>query len=248
MSAAFPMDAALKPRHHLSAAELAHIAETGELIEAMNSGGPKVICAEVSSGSRMILKLWYPQRLLSSARFFPYSHRFRRNAARLRALNVNAPRVRGWGKAGNKGAHFVCYEELPGQSLRQWLPEADLSGVGQFVALLHDAGIDFRSLHMGNILWDGADTYSLVDVTDCGFRDRPLNLGNRARRMVYLCTHRREREYFRSSGHWVDLFKAYCETAAIPSEDFLNTARRRRNRRRLPAGVRQAAETLLFAS
>lgn len=242
-----PIDAALKAGHRLSAAELAHIIEAGDVIEALKAGGPKVICSELSSGCRVILKLWYPQRLLSSTRLFPYSHRFRKNAAKLRARKVNAPRVMGWGSVGNDGTHFVCYEELPGRSLRQWLPEADLTALGQFVARLHQAGIDFRSLHMGNILWDGDDAYSLVDVTDCGFRSRPLSLSNRVRRMVYLCTHRREREYFKVDGRWIDLFKAYCETARIPPEDFIEAARHRRNRRRLPPGVRQAADSLLSA-
>lgn len=228
--------------------DLNRICAEGTLLEAMNSGGPKVVRCENTDGGGLILKLWYAKQLWSSTRLFPYSVRFRKNAHRLRSLNVSAPMVRGWGTAGAAAAHYVCYEELPGRSLRQWLPEADLVAVGQFVAELHGAGIDFRSLHMGNMLWDGSDLYSLVDVTDCGFKRAPLSLENRARRLIYLCTHRQERDYFRNDGRWTDLIKAYCDAAAIASEDLLRIARSRRNRLRLPAGVRQAADALLLGS
>lgn len=188
-----------------------------------------------------MLKLWHLSSDISSARLNPYSTRFRVNSGRLRERGVSAPDVCGWGKVHDSRMHYVCYRELPGQSLRDWIPKENLSAAARFIAGLHEAGIDFRSLHMGNILWDGKERFSLVDVTDCGFQQRPLGLQRRTRRILYFCFHQKEREYLGAERRWLDFVTAYCEAAHLSPDKMMHIAQRPLLRRRLPPGIRQTA-------
>ncbi len=189
---------------------------------------PKVVLLS-NGGGASILKVWYRDRRFSSARVYPYSTRFRRHAAKLRALGFNAPLVRGWGFIPEICAHYVCYEALPGQSLRDLQPQVDLTGLGGFVASLHKAGVDYRSLHLGNILWEGGDAYGLIDLTDCRFQRRPLALKAASKRLIYLCTHRRDVAFMREADRWADLLLGYSNAMQIAPMALLKLARKQAN-------------------
>lgn len=240
-----PLEKTLLPRGHISKACLSEICAGGSIIEEMGSGPPKVVRCSGPNGEALILKLWYEPRHLSSARLVPYSTRFRKNARGLRARGVSAPRVLGWGSVQGQSARYVCYEELPGRSLREWVPHADLAAAGRFIADLHKIGIDFRSLHMGNILRDEEGLFSLVDVTDCRFYRKPLTLTLRTRRVLYFCIHRKEREYLKSADRWMEFLEAYCEASSTQPAEMIRLAKSPLLRLRLPVGVRQAADALL---
>lgn len=209
----------------IDGASLDVLMRTGEVLERVQrTGRPKVIrlvqpapCNGQRAGQNLILKLWYPKRGLSSATFLHYATRFRRHAARLRQAAVTAPEICGWGNVDGTGVRFVCYPEIAGRTLREWIPEVDLEAAGAFVAALHDARIDFRSLHMGNIVWAGGNRFGLIDVTDCYF---PwfMSRYRRLRRLTFFCGHRLERGYLTAEDNWQRFVSAYCRSAGLDPE------------------------------
>ena len=203
-----------------SQADLSALCHAGTVIEQKKqTGAAKVISVSDPNRGDLIIKVWHPKRLITSARLNPYDIRFRNNAVKLRRLGFQTPVVLGWGSIGRDGTRFLCYEALPGRTLRELQPDVDLTGAAAFIVRLHDTGVDFRSLHLGNILWDGANGYSLIDLTDCRFSTRSLSLKRRANRLLYLCTHKRDVAFMASQNHWSAFLAAYCDAAgAEPSE------------------------------
>ena len=98
------------------------------------------------------------------------------------------------------------------------LEQVDLDSTARFVLTLHEAGIDFRSLHLGNILRDESGAHSLIDVTDCSFSSGPLPLKQRIKRLGRFCDHRPDREYFEQNAHWSVFVAAYCQAMQLSPE------------------------------
>ncbi len=224
------------------------LCEAAEVLEEKKPNNePKVLLLNPPNDGPFIIKVWHPDRVFTSARLFPYSSRFRRHAAALLSQGFNAPEVSGWGRLQGTRACYVSYRALPGKSLRELKPQVELAGVARFIARLHDSGIDFRSLHLGNILWQGGDSYALIDLTDCSFRRRPLPLKLRTKRLVYLCTHRRDLAFMTEAQRWADLMLAYSEAVDIDPLVLLNSARRHERWRALSESADRLAIEDLFA-
>lgn len=198
----------------ISTASVDALREAGQILEQKKkTAAPKVIAISASTGKNLIVKIWHPDHWLSSATYNPYHRRFRINAQRLREQGISAPVVRGWGKIGAGRTCFICYEALTGNSLRAMKPDFNLRSAAGFVAHLHDQGIDFRSLHMGNILQTANDQHSIIDVTDCRFYRRALAPKLRMRRLAYLFAHRRDSDFMQENDRWLIFFNAYCQAA-----------------------------------
>lgn len=145
--------------------------------------GPKVVALD---GDR-IGKLFRRKRFVSSALWYSYAARFVANSERLRNLGYAAPRVIATFVCRAKRRHLVIYEKLAGSTLRQSLadprtiPNQLLDKLATLMSELHDDGIYFRSLHLGNILLSPTGQLGLIDVADTRFRSRPLSLRERRR-------------------------------------------------------------------
>jgi len=126
-----------------------------EVLEADHCG-EKVL--RLVDGS--ILKLFRHKRLLSSATFFPYARRFAANAAALAGLGVPVPHILRIARVPSIGRDAVLYQPLAGQTLRELLRAgiADDEArrlkamLTRFIIMLHDKGVYFRSLHLGNVV------------------------------------------------------------------------------------------------
>lgn len=159
----------------LSQATLNQMIEGARVLEA-DSYGPKVYLLQNGN----ILKLFRRKRIFSSALFRPYSKRFIDNAVELQKLGVPTLEVLQYYKLQTPGMTAVLYRPLPGETLRQiaskegftW-PQAlpDLVGL---IQNLHQSGIYFRSLHLGNIVVTPDNRMGLIDVADMRFLRAPL--------------------------------------------------------------------------
>ena len=149
--------------------------------------GPKVLA--LVDGT--IIKLFRRKRVVTSAALFPYASRFARNAEKLQKLGVPVPEVLGVARIQGMGRDMVRYRPLPGRTLRELL-EDGLSGerlealkaqFTRFVIGLHDNGVYFRSLHLGNVVLTPEGQLGLIDFSD--LRIYPWRLGSylRARNM-----------------------------------------------------------------
>ena len=209
----------LQPGAQLGLRAFDGLVAKGEVLQRKYFGQLSVVRCERDHAAPLIIKLWYRKYRWSSDRLFPYSGRFRKNSARLRALGVSAPAVIGWGRVEPGHVRFVSYQALQGEILSTALERVDLDATASFVASLHDLGVDFRALHLGNILRNEAGDFSLIDVTDCRFKGGSLALRLRARRLARFCHHGPERVWFAEGRRWSAFAMAYCRSAGLSLAD-----------------------------
>jgi hypothetical protein len=99
----------------------------------------------------------------------------------------------------------VRYRPLEGQTLRQLVRSgADTAGLrerlGRFVAELHEAGVYFRSLHLGNIVLTPAGTLGLIDIADLRAGRRPIPPHRRRRNLQHLLRDDQDRAWLQAGG------------------------------------------------
>lgn len=154
------------------------------LIEA-DAHGDKVL--RLANGN--YLKLFRVKRFFSSARIFSYARRFVRNARLLAARGVRTVVVVATYDIPDLQRSAVCYQPLVGNTLRSIAASLDAPAIqqlGAFVRALHDKGIYFRSLHLGNIVLTPDNQLGLIDISDLQVAWRPLSQRRRARNFRHL--------------------------------------------------------------
>jgi len=137
------------------------------------------------------LKLFRRKRLVSSAAWYPYAQRFADNAVALKQRGIPCPELVGVFRVSGFSRDAVRYIPLAGKTLRQVVEaeaeQQDLpEKLGRFVARLHESGIYFRSLHLGNIVLTPDGTLGLIDIADLRTQTCPLNNNQRARNLQRL--------------------------------------------------------------
>lgn len=165
----------LKTYSRLSPEDLEKLACGAEILE-QDSFGPKVY--QLANGD--IFKLFRRKRLLSSALLRPHSLRFAQNAAALAALGIPTLTPLQLYRLQDAERTAVLYQPLPGETLSHLLrksPEqwpALLPRLARFINHLHEHGVYFRSLHLGNVVQTPSGELGLIDVADLRMRRRAL--------------------------------------------------------------------------
>lgn len=175
----------------------------GEVVEA-DRYGPKVV--RRADGS--YLKIFRRKRLLTSALWYPYAQRFVDNAARLTELDIPCPQVLSLQRFADCQRDVVHYQPLPGLTLRQIVrgqraaldDEQVRAALGGFVAQLHQLGILFRSIHLGNIVLGEDLQLGLIDFADLRFQRRPLGANARARNFAHLLRYEEDQRWLLVDG------------------------------------------------
>lgn len=164
----------------------------GAEITAADDHGDKVLL--MADGT--YLKLFRIKRLITSARLFPYWHRFVRNAEKLSQLGIPTVKVLEVYQIPHLDRTAVHYEPLPGSTLRQVgdMDEALVDQFGRFLSDLHDKGVYLRSLHLGNVVRTPAGELGLIDIADMRIRKKPLSGRLRLRNYHHLCRYEEDRE------------------------------------------------------
>lgn len=171
----------------LSKAALNQMIVGAKVLEA-DSFGAKVYLLQDGK----ILKLFRRKRWFSSALLRPYSRRFIDNAAKLEKLGVPTLKVTHFYSLDQPGVTAVLYRPLPGETLRQITQKPDFSWQQSMPALielirsLHQSGIYFRSLHLGNIVVTPENKLGLIDVADMRFINGPLSSSLKKRNLQHF--------------------------------------------------------------
>ncbi|XKY15759.1 O-antigen ligase family protein [Stutzerimonas stutzeri] len=179
----------------LGKAELNALMDGGTIIE-QDGLGPKVV--KLRDGS--FLKLFRRKQWLSSASLSPYSRRFAYNSLALSQRQVETPEVLECFRFDD-GSTGVHYQPLPGITLRQALERAPDGGArarivrqtGQFIGELHERGVYFRSLHLGNVLVLPDGKLALIDIADMRLFNRPLTSQMRQRNLKHMQRYKQDR-------------------------------------------------------
>ncbi len=139
------------------------------------------------------LKLFRRKTWLSKTAFYPPARRFADNAAELQHLGIPCPQVIQLYRMDNPYRSVVHYEPLAGTTLRQLLSNDTgldqlelFARLAEFITRLHDLGVYFRSLHMGNIVLTPDDELGLIDISDMRCLGRPLSRRMRDRNYQHL--------------------------------------------------------------
>ena len=116
----------------------------------------------------------------------------------------------------------VLYRPLPGDTLRNHWRRIDaeqrsieVRQFGAFLAHLHQSGVYFRSLHLGNVLYTPDGDFGLIDFLDIRFKSRPLRPTLIRRNFEHLRGYllRRSVQNF----PWDELMRCYDEASKASS-------------------------------
>ncbi len=141
-----------------------------------------------------VLKLFRRKRLFSSAAWYPYAQRFADNAAALDRLGIPVPQIIDVVRIPSLARDAVHYHPLVGRTLREICREGiekdqerELrTAFTRFVIHLHDCGVYFRSLHLGNVVYMPDQQLGLIDIADVRIRASGLSKRQRARNLRRL--------------------------------------------------------------
>lgn len=193
----------------VTANELQDWLSQGEVLEK-DSHGVKVV--RLVDGN--ILKIFRSRRPRLIALLRPDAIRFSEHASRLQSLGIQTPQIREVAWIEREKAISACiYRPLEGLPLdklyHDFRPQFDalLPQLASYIHGLHQHGIYFRSLHLGNILHTPDGGFGLIDFLDLRFKGRPLGrmLVRRNFRHLHSYLQRRKVALF----PWHELLAAY---------------------------------------
>lgn len=197
----------------VTAEELENWLAMGDVLEA-DGRGPKV----VRLSHNQLLKVFRPRRRLWLARLLPQAQRFKRNAEQLFAGGITVPGVNECLWLDKAQAVSGCiYTPLPGCSLEQIYrrsrSEFDhlVPQFATFIQQLHQRGIYFRSLHLGNVLLLPNGEFGLIDFLDVQFKPAPLTPWLIKRNLAHLHGYLRRNQV--DDFPWIALRTAYAQAA-----------------------------------
>jgi len=137
------------------------------------------------------LKTFWYRRRISSRRIYPEWLRFSLHADSLQRRNIPTVDVIETVRIPHLKRTGVIYRPLAGRTLRQVAADGDFDGalagrLGGFIALLHQRGVHFHSLHLGNVLLCPNGDFGLIDISDMKIFAWPLQGSTRLRNFVHL--------------------------------------------------------------
>lgn len=125
--------------------------------------------AKLANGD--FIKIFRVKNLISIRHFFSYAKSFARNAERLNKLGIATIKVKQIYHIQNSNKSAAVYEPLQGETITEAIQSKSISinlarDLGAFIAELHQKGIYFRGLHLGNIVITPDHQMGLIDIAD----------------------------------------------------------------------------------
>lgn len=172
----------------VSAQELEKWLGNGQVLEK-DGRGPKVVALD----DGCFLKIFHTRRHPLLARLQPPAQRFSRNAGQLGQRGIRTPHVVETLWLDREAGLSAClYRPLPGKSVEQLYRQEPqkiaelLPALAGFIRHLHELGIYFRSLHLGNIIQLPDGQFGLIDILDLRCRRGELNAWQVRRNIRHL--------------------------------------------------------------
>lgn len=133
------------------------------------------------------VKTFVCKHRVSSRRIYPEWLRFSKNAQALSRRGIPTVKVLSTIRIPHLKRTGVIYRPLPGKMFRAVELDADLARrLGAFIARLHQSGVHFRSLHLGNVLLCDNGELGLIDISDMKCFPWPLLTSTRMRNFTHL--------------------------------------------------------------
>ncbi len=186
--------------------------------KTIEEDGLGVKVARLSSGD--FLKLYRRKRLLSSDLWDLPAQRFADNARGLLRLGIITPTVLDVLMISERRLSAVLYQPLPGDTLRNQLRQLDagqrpalVRKFGTFLGELHQLGVYFRSLHLGNVLLLPDGSFGLIDLSDMKLESRPLAPWKRRRNLQHILRYAEDIEWL-THQHLDSWLEGYADSAS----------------------------------
>jgi hypothetical protein len=193
--------------------QFASLCSGGKIISAHRIYGPKVIL--LPSGD--YIKVFNPKSGLTKRKFFPKYKTFVKNTEQLRAYGIPSVTVNQVYFLEEYSSYAVSYTPLSGmdvRSLAEKNPKQTVDDLIPFLVELHEKGIYFRGIHLGNVLKLDNGQYGLIDVADLYFKRGPLSILLRVRNLAHMLKNRDDQGFFAQYG--VErLLERYAKTARL---------------------------------
>ncbi|OUS28461.1 hypothetical protein A9Q99_13160 [Gammaproteobacteria bacterium 45_16_T64] len=184
----------------LTDADLAQLLSNSSLLEG-GADAPKVLL----TNDGYIYKLFYrPKRKLSSRALFSPYKLFIKNSQELQRRNVPSVTVCKTMVAEDGRFNALRYRAVDGIEFRDHVSDVGNGGISTLVDImveLHQQGVFFRAIHLGNILRQSDGHYALIDISDCWFSWGALDAFRRARNLAHLLNYRADKPYFLEYGY-----------------------------------------------
>lgn len=205
--------------------------------------GPKVL--QKHNGD--IVKIFYSSKK-NSLISLPHALRFSRSAQGLTAAGVLAPHIKALAYYPAKKAYILTYTEIPGQDFRALTSPTNpllLEKLPLFLAKLHQKGVFYRGIHLGNVLLTPNEEIALIDITNVHIRHKPLSLKQRAKNLAHFVYYWRDTVVFRAyrRKHFLE---QYALAAKLNNEELQQL--RRLIAARLIATKEKRTQNVLFRS
>ncbi|VXB46917.1 Polymerase [Pseudomonas sp. 8AS] len=173
------------------------------------------------------LKLYRRKRLMSSALWLAPAQRFADNARRLQQLGLTAPTIVDTLLIPQRKLNGVRYQPLPGQTLRDHYRalgpqerDGEVERFGALLGQLHQLGVYFRSLHLGNVLCLPDRTFGLIDLSDMTISGKPLSRWKRKRNLQHMLRYKEDSTWL-TQEHGSALLNGYCQQCGNKSAERL---------------------------
>ncbi|MBB6340190.1 hypothetical protein HNP49_000340 [Pseudomonas fluvialis] len=173
------------------------------------------------------LKLYRRKRLMSSALWSAPAQRFADNARRLQQLGLIAPAIVDTLLIPQRKLNGVRYQPLPGQTLRDhWRAlgpqerDVEVERFGAFLGQLHQLGVYFRSLHLGNVLCLPDRRLGLIDLSDMTISGKPLGRWKRKRNLQHMLRYKEDSAWL-TQEHRTALLRGYDQQCGSRSAERL---------------------------
>ncbi|MDG1205015.1 MAG: hypothetical protein P8N51_06550 [Pseudomonadales bacterium] len=164
-----------------------------------------------------IVKFIYPRKKFSKAIFFSQAANFEKNAKALLEKGITGPIVSKTAHCQAANTYYVVYEKLAGEEVRDLCDQSQLqhlTELAHYLAELHDKGIYFRALHLGNVLKLEDGNFALIDIADLKTKSRSLSAFARGRNIAHMFNVSEDKVYFQQFG--VNRFlEAYFQRAKL---------------------------------
>lgn len=203
---------------NIDASQLDNLLIGAKVIEA-DGHGTKV--AQLVGGD--FIKLYRRKRLISSDLWELPAKRFAANAQGLQQRGIIAPYVLETFLISERRLSAVRYQPLPGDTLRNYLRDAcdgdqstKVENFGNFLGKLHESGVYFRSLHLGNVLLLPDHSLGLIDLSDMKFEGKALAHWKRRRNLQHILRYKEDIEWLihRHREAWISGYKESASTRA----------------------------------
>jgi hypothetical protein len=195
----------------LDESTFAHLHKNGKVISEHRDYGPKVFITEDGD----YIKVFNPKSGLTKRKIFPKYKKFIENAYRLRELNIKTINITGIYHLTQFNSYAVKYQAIAGEDLRSLFASRGKQLVKDFLPFLyslHEKGIYFRGIHLGNVLLLDNKDYGLIDVADLYFRAKPLSIIDRVRNLAHMVKTKPDDDFF-AQYSVAKFIQEYAETA-----------------------------------